>query len=95
MFHSLLHELTSCLLSFVAFLWQPSVKATFSITLVTPQGMTCLSNMSIKSTTLLPNGMQEVTFLKTPIMATYVSLFDVLCYKPFSVAAMFSPAIPL
>lgn len=35
--------------------------------------MTCLSNMSVLSTALLENGMQEVTFLKTPIMATYVS----------------------
>ncbi|KAF9964033.1 hypothetical protein BGZ70_007013 [Mortierella alpina] len=38
----------------------------------TPQGMTCLSNMSVLSTALLENGMQEVTFLKTPIMATYL-----------------------
>ncbi|KAF9366808.1 hypothetical protein BGX34_006077 [Mortierella sp. NVP85] len=51
---------------------EPSVKATFSLTLVVPQGMTCLSNMSIESTVILPNGMQEVTFLKTPIMATYL-----------------------
>lgn len=51
---------------------EPSVKATFSLTLVVPQGMTCLSNMSIQTTTLLGNGMQEVTFLKTPIMATYL-----------------------
>ncbi|KAF9963010.1 hypothetical protein BGZ65_006534 [Modicella reniformis] len=51
---------------------EPSVKATFFLTLVAPQGMTCLSNMSVGSTTLLPNGMQEVSFLKTPIMATYL-----------------------
>ena len=36
--------------------------------------MTCLSNMSVESVSLLENEMQQVTFLKTPIMATYVSL---------------------
>ncbi|KAF8935331.1 hypothetical protein BGZ47_009981 [Haplosporangium gracile] len=51
---------------------EPAIKATFSLILVAPQGMTCLSNMSVQSTTLLENGMQEVTFLKTPIMATYL-----------------------
>ncbi|KAG0338673.1 Aminopeptidase 2 mitochondrial [Podila horticola] len=34
--------------------------------------MTCLSNMSVDTTTLLENELQEVTFLKTPIMATYL-----------------------
>ncbi|KAF9156775.1 Aminopeptidase 2 mitochondrial [Actinomortierella ambigua] len=51
---------------------EPSIKATFSLTLQAPQGMTCLSNMDILSTTLLENGMQEVTFNKTPIMPTYL-----------------------
>ncbi|KAG0312003.1 hypothetical protein BGZ99_009779, partial [Dissophora globulifera] len=51
---------------------EPSIKATFSLTLVAPQSMTCLSNMNVESTTLLQNGMQEVAFLKTPIMATYL-----------------------
>ncbi|KAG0372777.1 Aminopeptidase 2 mitochondrial [Mortierella sp. AD032] len=50
----------------------PSIKATFTLTLVAPQGMTCLSNMSVDSTINLEGGMQEVTFLKTPIMATYL-----------------------
>jgi len=53
---------------------QPSIKATFSLTLVAPQGVTCLSNMSVQSRTLLENGMQEVSFMKTPIMSTYVSI---------------------
>ncbi|KAG0024394.1 hypothetical protein BGZ81_007729 [Podila clonocystis] len=35
-------------------------------------GMTCLSNMSVDTTTVIENGLQEVTFLKTPIMATYL-----------------------
>ncbi|KAF9286925.1 hypothetical protein BGZ68_002411 [Mortierella alpina] len=51
---------------------EPAVKATFSLTLVAPQEMTCLSNMTIETRTILENGMQEVTFLKTPIMATYL-----------------------
>ncbi|KAF9977206.1 Aminopeptidase 2 mitochondrial [Actinomortierella ambigua] len=51
---------------------EPSIKATFSLTLQAPQGMTCLSNMNVLSTTLLENGMQEVTFHKTPIMPTYL-----------------------
>ncbi|KAI1313401.1 hypothetical protein EDD11_002668 [Mortierella claussenii] len=51
---------------------EPAIKATFSLTLVAPQGMTCLSNMSVHARTLLENGMQEVTFLKTPIMSTYL-----------------------
>ncbi|KAG0243775.1 Aminopeptidase 2 mitochondrial [Actinomortierella wolfii] len=51
---------------------EPSIKATFSLTLQAPQGMTCLSNMGVLSTTLLENGMQEVTFHKTPIMSTYL-----------------------
>ncbi|KAF9387458.1 Aminopeptidase 2 mitochondrial [Podila verticillata] len=51
---------------------EPAVKATFTLTLVAPMGMTCLSNMSVDTTTLLENRMQEVTFLKTPIMATYL-----------------------
>lgn len=59
---------------------QPSIKATFSLTLVAPQEVTCLSNMSVESITLLENGMQQVTFLKTPIMATYVRLFSVFLF---------------
>ncbi|KAF9383414.1 hypothetical protein CPB97_006477 [Podila verticillata] len=51
---------------------EPAMKATFSLTLVAPQGTTCLSNMSVHSTILLENGMQEVSFLKTPIMSTYL-----------------------
>ncbi|KAF9985042.1 Aminopeptidase 2 mitochondrial [Mortierella antarctica] len=51
---------------------EPAIKATFSLTLVAPQEMTCLSNMSIETRTVLENGMQQVTFLKTPIMATYL-----------------------
>ncbi|KAF9200704.1 Aminopeptidase 2 mitochondrial, partial [Haplosporangium sp. Z 27] len=51
---------------------EPAIKATFSLTLVAPQGMTCLSNMSVQTRTLLENGMQQVTFLKTPIMSTYL-----------------------
>ncbi|KAG0346839.1 hypothetical protein BG004_000701 [Podila humilis] len=51
---------------------EPSMKATFALTLVAPQGTTCLSNMSVQSTVFLENGMQEVTFLKTPIMSTYL-----------------------
>ncbi|KAF9563263.1 hypothetical protein EC968_004960 [Mortierella alpina] len=51
---------------------EPSIKATFSLTLVAPQDMTCLSNMSIEARTVLENGMQQVTFVKTPIMATYL-----------------------
>ncbi|KAF9132960.1 hypothetical protein BGW39_010951 [Mortierella sp. 14UC] len=51
---------------------EPSIKATFTLTLVAPQSMTCLSNMSVESTVDLEDGMQEVTFLKTPIMATYL-----------------------
>ncbi|KAF9421334.1 Aminopeptidase 2 mitochondrial [Podila epigama] len=51
---------------------EPAVKATFTVTLVAPVDMTCLSNMSVETTTILENGMQEVTFLRTPIMATYL-----------------------
>ncbi|KAF9196059.1 Aminopeptidase 2 mitochondrial [Haplosporangium sp. Z 11] len=51
---------------------EPSVKATFSLTLVAPSDMTCLSNMSVESRIIIENGMQEVTFLKTPVMATYL-----------------------
>ncbi|KAF9364840.1 hypothetical protein BGX34_000189 [Mortierella sp. NVP85] len=36
------------------------------------EGVTCLSNMSVQSRTLLENGMQEVSFMKTPIMSTYL-----------------------
>ncbi|KAG0307651.1 hypothetical protein BGZ98_010173 [Dissophora globulifera] len=51
---------------------EPAIKATFSLTLVAPQGVTCLSNMSVETITQLENGMQEVTFMKTPIMSTYL-----------------------
>ena len=54
-------------------LWdEPGVKATFTLTAATPQGLTSFSNMPIASTAPGPNGKTLVTFAETPRMSSYL-----------------------
>ncbi|XP_034944824.1 puromycin-sensitive aminopeptidase [Chelonus insularis] len=50
---------------------EPSVKATFSITLKIPIGYVALSNMPVEKCQVYDN-LEVLTFLKTPIMSTYL-----------------------
>jgi aminopeptidase N len=57
---------------------EPAVKATFSVTLVVPEGLTALSNMPEVSSTSsavdasVPAGHKKVVFDKSPKMSTYL-----------------------
>ena len=55
---------------------EPSLKATFDISISIPQntGLTVLSNMPVKSTTI-NNNLEIYHFHKTPIMSTYLVAF--------------------
>lgn len=60
---------------------EPSVKATFAISMVVPFELEALSNMPIKEMTAVEPDVKTVYFETTPIMSTYVSVpcrFDVL-----------------
>ena len=57
---------------------EPNLKATFRATLTVDQGLTCLSNMDIYSSSPTPNGKKNVyVFNKTPLMSTYLIAFVV------------------
>ncbi|KAI9720919.1 MAG: Aminopeptidase 2 mitochondrial [Chrysothrix sp. TS-e1954] len=61
---------------------EPALKATFAVTLVADKGLTCLSNMDVKSETEVDSNMssskkQAVTFNTTPLMSTYLLAFIV------------------
>lgn len=52
---------------------EPAIKATFSITLVIPTGLTGLSNMDVLASHPDPESKTtKITFNKTPIMSTYL-----------------------
>eukprot|EP00607_Mallomonas_marina_P001471 CAMPEP_0182426326 /NCGR_PEP_ID=MMETSP1167-20130531/12807_1 /TAXON_ID=2988 /ORGANISM="Mallomonas Sp, Strain CCMP3275" /LENGTH=769 /DNA_ID=CAMNT_0024607665 /DNA_START=333 /DNA_END=2642 /DNA_ORIENTATION=+ len=51
---------------------EPAVKATFSVSLTIPSGLTALSNMPDISSEYLPGGKKKVTFATSPIMSTYL-----------------------
>jgi hypothetical protein len=56
---------------------EPSVKATFAISMVVPFELEALSNMPIKEMTAVEPDVKTVYFETTPIMSTYVSFFYV------------------
>jgi tricorn protease interacting factor F2/3 len=51
---------------------EPSLKATFDLTLTIDSDLTAVSNMPIKSETASGKGRKSVTFRTTPIMSTYL-----------------------
>lgn len=61
---------------------EPALKAKFTVTLVADKGLTCLSNMDVKSekeidSTMSGGKRQAVTFNTTPLMSTYLLAFIV------------------
>ena len=56
---------------------EPSLKATFQVTLDIPSGLIGLSNMPIVSTTEQADGTSRVEFGETPVMSTYLLAFIV------------------
>jgi len=61
---------------------EPALKAKFTVTLIADKGLTCLSNMDVKSETEVDSTMsgskkQSVTFNTTPLMSTYLLAFIV------------------
>eukprot|EP01105_Mastigella_eilhardi_P026278 TRINITY_DN7505_c0_g1_i1.p1 TRINITY_DN7505_c0_g1~~TRINITY_DN7505_c0_g1_i1.p1 ORF type:complete len:898 (-),score=185.69 TRINITY_DN7505_c0_g1_i1:55-2424(-) len=56
---------------------EPSLKATFEITLIVPQHCTALSNMPALAETPLAGGKRQVSFAPTPKMSTYLVAFAV------------------
>lgn len=61
---------------------EPALKATFTITLIADEDMTCLSNMDVDSETTASSTMTKgkrkaVKFNKTPVMSTYLVAFIV------------------
>ncbi|KAK9478829.1 peptidase family M1-domain-containing protein [Lipomyces japonicus] len=56
---------------------EPALKATFDITLIADQNLTCLSNMNEISTKSLENGKKAVSFARTPLVSTYLVAFIV------------------
>lgn len=56
---------------------EPNLKATFDFEIEIPKGQTALSNMPVKSERDgKTSGLKFVTFDRTPVMSTYVSLFQ-------------------
>lgn len=54
---------------------EPNLKATFDFEIEVPKGQTALSNMPVKSERDgSHSGLKFVTFEKTPVMSTYVSM---------------------
>jgi len=56
---------------------EPSIKATFRVTLEIPQDRAALSNMPVASTSLTKDGLKIVRFKETPVMSTYLLAFIV------------------
>ncbi|KAF9949308.1 hypothetical protein BGZ65_007423 [Modicella reniformis] len=56
---------------------EPSVKATFSVTMVVPFALEALSNMPIENITAVDPAIKTVYFQKTPVVSTYLIAFAV------------------
>lgn len=61
---------------------EPALKATFTVTLIADDKMTCLSNMDVSGekefeSTMVGRKRKAVTFNKTPLMSTYLLAFIV------------------
>lgn len=51
---------------------EPSLKATFDISIQVPEHLTALSNMPVKDSISSNDGTKVVSFERTPVMSTYV-----------------------
>jgi len=74
-------EPTDCRRAFPCF-DEPALKATFTVTLIADEKMTCLSNMDVASEKQVESAQtggkrKAVTFNKTPLMSTYLLAFIV------------------
>ncbi|CCE83179.1 Piso0_003751 [Millerozyma farinosa CBS 7064] len=69
-------EATDCRRAFPSF-DEPAWKATFDINLITQRDLVALSNMDVKSTTILDSDRKLVAFNTTPLMSTYLVAFIV------------------
>ncbi|CCE83180.1 Piso0_003752 [Millerozyma farinosa CBS 7064] len=69
-------EATDCRRAFPSF-DEPALKATFDISLVAQKDLVALSNMDVKSTTVLDSDKKLVAFNTTPLMSTYLVAFIV------------------
>ncbi|KAJ8611907.1 hypothetical protein MRB53_037703 [Persea americana] len=56
---------------------EPALKATFSVSLIADEKMTCLSNMDVSNEKKLDGGKKQVSFNATPLMSTYLVAFIV------------------
>ncbi|KAJ2808878.1 hypothetical protein H4R20_000571 [Coemansia guatemalensis] len=56
---------------------EPMLKATFTVTLRVPEGLTALSNMDVARVEDVGGGLKEVSFNTTPVMSTYLLAFIV------------------
>ncbi|KAJ1928395.1 hypothetical protein FBU59_007134, partial [Linderina macrospora] len=56
---------------------EPLLKATFAITLRIKDDLTALSNMDVRETKQVGNGLKDVVFNTTPVMSTYLVAFVV------------------
>lgn len=69
-------EPTDCRRAFPCF-DEPSLKATFDITLVAKKELVCLSNMDVKSESVVSDEKKSVSFNTTPLISTYLIAFIV------------------
>ena len=60
---------------------EPSMKATFTVTLDGPADRMALSNMPATETTPMPNGMQRTRFAESPRMSTYLLFVGIGDYE--------------
>ena len=56
---------------------EPSIKATFQVTLVVPSNMQAISNTIIESESITADGGKSVRFIESPLMSTYLVAFIV------------------
>ena len=56
---------------------EPSIKASFRVTLLVPSHLTALSNMEVLSENEVEPGLKKVEFAETPVMSTYLLAFIV------------------
>ncbi len=63
---------------------EPSMKATFEVTLVVPEDLQAVSNTMIAEESAMDGGLRRVRFAETPVMSTYLLAFivgDIRCVE--------------